>query len=111
MTQRDSDALRAIIERGLSAALADLNSPNRKYWYPLSRPTYGAEEGLEALDSMTRFSTTMWDKTRLFERGFADYNGGGEAVMVNSGSSADLLLAHLLTNPLKPLLKPGDEVL
>jgi len=31
--------------------------------------------------------------------------------MVNSGSSADLLASHLLTNPVNPLLKSGDEIL
>jgi CDP-6-deoxy-D-xylo-4-hexulose-3-dehydrase len=31
--------------------------------------------------------------------------------MVNSGSSADLLLCYLLTDPTYPLLSPGDEIL
>lgn len=81
------------------------------YWHPLSRPTFGAEEIVEALDSMCRFRTSMGEKTRLFEREFARWIGAADAVMVNSGSSADLLAAFLLTDPQAPLLNPGDEVL
>lgn len=83
----------------------------RRYWYPLSLATYGVEEIVEALDSLCSFRTTMWEKTAEFERRFSDYQGDGDSVMVNSGSSADLLLCFLLTNPLKPLLKQGDEIL
>jgi CDP-4-dehydro-6-deoxyglucose reductase, E1 len=82
-----------------------------RYWYPLSAATYGVEEVLEAVDSMCSFHTSMGEKTRSFERQFADYQGCAEAVMVNSGSSADLLTSFLLTNPLAPLLNQGDEVI
>lgn len=46
-----------------------------------------------------------------FENGFASLHGGGQAVMVNSGSSADLLASLLLIDPAQPKLQPGDEVL
>lgn len=82
-----------------------------KYWYPLSSASYGREEILQALDSLCTFRTTMWEKTRAFERAFASMQGSADAVMLNSGSSADLLLAFLLVSPPKPRLKPGDEVL
>lgn len=83
----------------------------RRYWYPLSLATYGVEEIVEALDSLCSFRTTMWEKTLRFERQFAAYQNCSDSVMVNSGSSADLLLCFLLTNPLHPLLQPGDEIL
>ena len=83
----------------------------RRYWYPLSLATYGVEEIVEALDSLCSFRTTMWEKTLRFERQFAAYQNCSDGVMVNSGSSADLLLCFLLTNPVKPLLQPGDEIL
>ncbi|HUW15260.1 MAG TPA: DegT/DnrJ/EryC1/StrS family aminotransferase [Anaerolineae bacterium] len=83
----------------------------QRYWYPSGMPTYGIEEILEAIDSMCSFRTTMGEKTREFERSFAAYQGCADAVMVNSGSSADLLLSYLLTNPLRPMLRKGDEVL
>ena len=83
----------------------------RRYWYPLSLATYGVEEIVEALDSLCSFRTTMWEKTLQFERQFATYQNCSDAVMVNSGSSADLLLCFLLTNPCHSFLKPGDEIL
>lgn len=83
----------------------------RRYWYPLSMATYGVEEIVEAVDSMCRFRTTMWEKTLEFERRFASHQGCADAVMVNSGSSADLLLSFLLTDPARPLLQRGDEIL
>lgn len=82
-----------------------------RYWYPLSLPTYGTDEILEALDSMCSFRTSMGEKTQRFERQYAKYQDCAEAVMVNSGSSADLLLGLLLTNPIHPLVNKGDEVI
>lgn len=81
------------------------------YWYPLSMATYGVEEIIEALDSMCRFRTTMWEKTQKFEGLFAEYQGSKAAVMVNSGSSADLLLSFLLTNASSHRVALGDEIL
>jgi CDP-6-deoxy-D-xylo-4-hexulose-3-dehydrase len=82
-----------------------------KYWYPLSMASYGVEEILEALDSMCSFRTSMWEKTGEFERSFTNYQNCSEAVMVNSGSSADLLLSFLLVSPPAPKLRKGDEIL
>jgi CDP-4-dehydro-6-deoxyglucose reductase, E1 len=82
-----------------------------RYWYPLSLATYGTDEIIEALDSMCSFRTSMAEKTLLFERQFANWQGSADAVMVNSGSSADLLLCLLLTNPLSPMLEPGAEII
>lgn len=82
-----------------------------KYWYPLSMATYDVEEILAAIDSMCSFRTTMWDKTKEFERQFSHFLGSSESIMVNSGSSADLLVAFALINPETKLLQPGDEVL
>jgi len=83
----------------------------QKYWYPLSMATYDIEEILAAVDSLCSFRTTMWEKTVEFELQFAKMNGNKEAVMVNSGSSADLLIAFALVNPQTRLLAPGDEIL
>jgi len=81
-----------------------------RYWYPLSVATYGTEEILEALTSLCSFRTTMWEKTQQFEKEFGD-RFGGEAVMVNSGSSADLLIAFALHELSGGPLKSGDEIL
>lgn len=79
-----------------------------QYWYPLSQATYGVDEILEALDSMCTYRTSMAEKVLSFERQFSRYQNSLDSVMVNSGSSADLLLCLLLTNPLNPLL-PADR--
>lgn len=83
----------------------------QRYWYPLSQATYDVEEVLAAVDSLCSFRTTMWEKTASFERQFSMLQGSTESVMVNSGSSADLLIAFALVNPARPVLQPGDEVL
>lgn len=83
----------------------------QKYWYPLSMATYDLEEILAAIDSLCSFRTTMWKKTVKFEQQFSQTCGGAEAIMVNSGSSADLLVAFALVNPQARMLKPGDEIL
>jgi CDP-6-deoxy-D-xylo-4-hexulose-3-dehydrase len=87
------------------------NYKPQKYWYPLSLATYDVEEILAAIDSLCTFRTTMWEKTAEFERQFSRTFGGTEAIMVNSGTSADLLIAFALVNPQSKLLKPGDEIL
>jgi CDP-4-dehydro-6-deoxyglucose reductase, E1 len=82
-----------------------------RYWYPLSLATYGSDEIIEALDSMCSFRTSMAEKTLQFERAFSRWQGCEDSVMVNSGSSADLLLSLLLTNPLAPIVTPESEIL
>jgi CDP-6-deoxy-D-xylo-4-hexulose-3-dehydrase len=83
---------------------------NPRYWYPLAAPTFGSDEILEALDSMVTFKTTMWDKTRDFELEFGK-RYGAEAIMVNSGSSADLLLMFAMNKKSGGPLSDGDVVL
>ncbi len=79
---------------------------------PLSVPTYGPEEVEEAIDSMLSTWVSMGKKVRQFEEAFADYLGSKHAVMVNSGSSANLLAMAVLTNPtLKDRIRSGTEVI
>lgn len=93
------------------AASSRKNKQDRAFSYPLALATYDVEEVLGALDSMASFKTTMWTKTQAFESQFASRFGASEAVMVNSGSSADLLIAFTLRDPRFGGLKVGDEVL
>ncbi|MFQ5885193.1 MAG: DegT/DnrJ/EryC1/StrS family aminotransferase [Thermoplasmata archaeon] len=79
---------------------------------PLSAPTWDSEELLEAMDSLLRGQLTMGKKVAMFEQKFAEYVGTSGAVMVNSGSSANLLAMMLITNPeTADHLRPGDEVI
>jgi CDP-6-deoxy-D-xylo-4-hexulose-3-dehydrase len=79
--------------------------------YELASTSWGQEE----LDAIARVVATgqftMGDEVRRFERGFADRFGVEHAVMLNSGSSANLVgIAALFHVQDKPLQR-GDEVI
>jgi len=79
---------------------------------PLTVPTYGSEEVEEAVDSLLSTWVTMGSKVKKFEETFAKYNGSKRAVMVNSGSSANLLALSVLTNPrLSDHIERGSEII
>ena len=67
-----------------------------RFWYPLATPTIGDEEIDAAIGVLRSRQTTMGDKVAEFEDAFARYVDAPYAVMVNSGSSADLLIALAL---------------
>ncbi len=73
-----------------------------------------AEEELRCLvDASLDFYLTASRFTEEFEAGMADYLDLSDALMVNSGSSANLVALTALTSPKLGgrRLKPGDEVL
>jgi CDP-4-dehydro-6-deoxyglucose reductase, E1 len=107
----DTDNLKGVIEQLIKTSSRINESKSRRYWYPLSIASYGIEEILEAIDSMCSFRTTMWEKTIEFESKFTNFQGSKDSVMVNSGSSADLLLCFLLNNPLNTLVESDKEIL
>jgi CDP-6-deoxy-D-xylo-4-hexulose-3-dehydrase len=85
---------------------------NSKYNYPLLSNTLSKEDINAAKKVLDSRMITMSKKTRDFEKRFAKYLGVKFALMVNSGSSANLLAISLLVNPQrKKKLLPGDEVL
>lgn len=106
--QRISDLIRAYMDQ---QNLRPSFVPG-KTRIPLSVPTYGSEEVIEALESLVSTWVTMGKKVRQFEQLFAGYLGAKDAVMVNSGSSANLLALSVLTNPtLDNPIRPGDEII
>ena len=74
---------------------------------------FGEEELRALVDSALDFYLTASRFTEAFEAGFADYLGLGNALFVNSGSSANLAAVTALTSPRlgDRRLQPGDEVL
>jgi CDP-6-deoxy-D-xylo-4-hexulose-3-dehydrase len=81
--------------------------------FPLAASTWNQKEidAMQKVIASGRF--TMGENVSLFERNFAKYIGSQHAVMVNSGSSANLLMIAALfytKNP-KLKLKRGDEVI
>ena len=80
-------------------------------FYELSASTWGPEE-IEAIDrTVARGRFTMGEEVAAFEREFAAYFGMQHGVMVNSGSSANLVaVAALFFKQDRPLQR-GDEVI
>lgn len=79
--------------------------------YPLATTTWDEAEH-EALQKVIRSGMyTMGEHVREFESRFAEYVGSRYAVMVNSGSSANVLMVAALFYVRENQLKPGDEVI
>jgi CDP-4-dehydro-6-deoxyglucose reductase, E1 len=80
---------------------------------PLAIPPYSWEEVWDSLDSLLSMKTTMDKKVKQFEKLFAKYIGVKYAIMVNSGSSANLLALSILSNPIlgEQRIKKGDEII
>ena len=80
-------------------------------FYELAASSWGSEE-TDALQTVIKSGFfTMGENVAAFEKAFAAYFGKEYGVMVNSGSSANLIaVASLFYKQDKPL-KPGDEVI
>jgi CDP-6-deoxy-D-xylo-4-hexulose-3-dehydrase len=81
--------------------------------YPLATATWDEAEYQALQDVIKSGMFTMGPKVVQFERDFAQYIGSKYAVMVNSGSSANLLMVAALFYTKNPRIKlnPGDEVI
>ena len=80
--------------------------------YPLLSNAFSNSDIREGQKILKSKQITMSSKTKLFEKKFSQYIGTKYALMVNSGSSANLLALSLITNPMRKIkLKPGDEVI
>jgi CDP-4-dehydro-6-deoxyglucose reductase, E1 len=77
----------------------------------LISPSYGKEEVCEAIESLLSSWVTMGKKVKKFETMFAKYVGVKYAIMVNSGSSANLLALSTLSNPMINKIKKNDEII
>jgi CDP-6-deoxy-D-xylo-4-hexulose-3-dehydrase len=73
---------------------------------------FDAEEMCNLVDASLDFFLTANRYAEQFEADFADYLGVSNAILVNSGSSANLVALSALTSPTlgDRRLKPGDEV-
>jgi len=80
-------------------------------FYELAASTWGQEEiaAIERVVAEGRF--TMGPKVAAFEEAFASYHGSRYAVMVNSGSSANLIAVAALFYKKDHPLQRGDEVI
>jgi CDP-6-deoxy-D-xylo-4-hexulose-3-dehydrase len=81
--------------------------------FPLATSTWGKEEQDAIQRVIASGMFTMGSNVQEFERDFAEYVGSKHCVMVNSGSSSNLLMvaAMFYTKNPKLKLKRGDEVI
>ena len=80
--------------------------------YRLSPDSFSNEDIIKGIEVLLSKKITMSEITKKFEKEFAKFIGSKYALMVNSGSSANLLATFALINPLKKnRLKKGDECL
>ncbi len=85
---------------------------NTKNIYPLSPDSFSNEDIIKGIEVLLTKKITMSQITKKFEKEFAKFIGSKYALMVNSGSSANLLATFALINPLKKnKLNKGDECL
>ena len=84
----------------------------RKYFYPLLDDGLRKEDLYEGIKVLKSGRITMSNKTKEFENKFAKKLGAKYALMVNSGSSANLLAAFASCNPLRRnKFKYGDHAI
>ena len=80
---------------------------------PYAGRVFDEREMVNLVDSALEFWLTYGRYSRLFERGLAKYLGLKHCLLVNSGSSANLLAFSTLTSPKlgERQIRPGDEVI
>ena len=84
----------------------------KSFFYPLIENPYRSKDILEAIKILRSKKLTIGPKTDQFQKYFSKKLKSKFSLMVNSGSSANLLALQCLINPYrKKRLKPGDEVL
>ncbi len=92
--------------------LIDRNTKREKNIYQLSPNSFSNKDMIEGIKVLLSKKITMSNIVKKFEKEFAKFIGSKYALMVNSGSSANLLATFAMINPMKKnKLKPGDECL
>lgn len=80
--------------------------------FPLGQNVHESDDILNMVSALLTEKFTMGERVSDFEKAFAKYIGTKYALMVNSGSSANLIALSVLTNyKCSNRLLPGDEVL
>ena len=95
-----NDIIKKEIKKIFEAQELDRNFVPGKSKIPLAAPSFSYDEVEDALDSMLTTWVTMGKKVNSFENKFQEYVDSKNAIMVNSGSSANLLALSTITNPL-----------
>ena len=80
-------------------------------FWELAADTWGEEEREAIKRVIDSGRYTIGPEVEAFEHAFAEYHGSKYAIMVNSGSSANLISVASLFYLQENRLKPGDEVI
>ena len=95
----------------LAPNLKELKGKNNNFYYPLSINTWDNKEYDAINKVISSQNFTMGTKVKEFEEKFAKHMGSKYSVMVNSGSSANLLMIAALVLDKNINLNEGDEVI
>ncbi len=84
----------------------------KKYFFPLVKNPYRSKDIFKAIKVLKTGKLTMGTNVLNFEKEFSSKLKTNYSLMVNSGSSANLLAIQCLINPYrKKRLKIGDEII
>ena len=97
MQKKDLKFLELLIEKYNKTDKSD------KIRYPLLEKGFTSEDVMRGIEVLLSRNITMSNITKRFELEFAKFVGSKFALMVNSGSSANLLAAFALVNPKKKI--------
>jgi CDP-6-deoxy-D-xylo-4-hexulose-3-dehydrase len=105
--------------RQVHAAFRPASDPHRKLWeanttIPYAGRVFTEEEVEAAVSSTLDFWLTLGTEGEAFQKELASFLGVRHSLLVNSGSSANLLAISALTSAKIPpgrRIKPGDEVI
>ena len=81
---------------------------------PYAGRVFGEDEVVAAVSSALEFWLTLGSQGKSFQKELSDFLGIKDCILVNSGSSANLIALSALTSPRIPLSKrllQGDEVI
>ncbi len=82
-----------------------------KLLFPLVDSSYDNKEILNCISILLSGQLTMGPRVKEFESEFSKFVGAPYSIMVNSGSSANLLAFSAITNPARPRhITPGSKV-
>jgi CDP-6-deoxy-D-xylo-4-hexulose-3-dehydrase len=107
-----NDALKQQLSEVISANIKQTIVPGVDY-IPVTGKVLDVDDILHGVDATLDAWLTTGRYAKDFERDFANYFGSKAAVLVNSGSSANLVAFYSLTSPKlgDRAMKPGDEVI
>ena len=104
ISKKDLKFLEKLLNKSNKSKIPKLNN------YPLLEKGFTNEDIIRGIEVLLSRKLTMSEITKKFELNFSKFVGSKYALMVNSGSSANLLSAFALVNPKKKRrLKPGDK--